>query len=145
MGKVMVTNLKSKDNLQKAVLKANPDEIIIVSTKKTKYRDFEVKSRYLKVKDEFEDVPHKLNEILKSTKDIIIIVKPDSIGTYILWLAEQYPLNHAFIISHEEIQQIHFRGCLINQNPNKNKLKQDFQNSKNFDCPKIRDFRRLIY
>lgn len=106
MGKVLVTNLKSKDNLQKAVLKANPDEIIIVSTKKAKYSDFEVKSRYLKVKDEFEDVLHKLNEILKSTEDIIIIVKPDSIGTYILWLAEQYPLNPAFIISHGEIQQI---------------------------------------
>lgn len=106
MGKMLITNLKSKDNLQKAVLKANPDEIVIVSNKKAKYGDFEVKSRYLKVKNEFEDVLHKLNEILKSKEDIIIIVKPDSIGTYILWLAEQYSLNPAFIISHGEIQQI---------------------------------------
>lgn len=106
MGKVLVTNLKSKDNLQKAVLKANPDEIMIVSNKKAKYGDFGVKSKYLKVKDEFEDVLHKLNEILQSNEDIIIIVKPDSIGTYILWLAEQYSLNPAFIISHGEIQQI---------------------------------------
>jgi hypothetical protein len=106
MGKVLVTNLKSKDNLQKAVFKANPDEIIVVSNRKAKYSDFEVKTRYLKVKNQFEDVVHKTKEILTSDEDIIIIVKPDSIGTYILWLAEQYSLNPAFIISHGEIQQI---------------------------------------
>ncbi|HML05167.1 MAG TPA: hypothetical protein VK426_05295 [Methanobacterium sp.] len=106
MGKTLITNLKSKDNLQKAIFKANPEEIIIVSNRKAKYSDFEVKTRYLKVRNEFEDVVDKTREILTSNKDIIIIVKPDSIGTYILWLAEQYSLNPAFIISHGEIQQI---------------------------------------
>lgn len=106
MGKMLITNLKSKDNLQKAVFKANPDEIIVVSNRKAKYSDFEVKTKYVKVKNRFEDVVHKINEILSSDEDIIIIVKPDSIGTYILWLAEQYSLNPAFIISHGEIQQI---------------------------------------
>lgn len=106
MGKTLITNLKSKDNLQKAIFKANPEEIIIVSNRKAKYSDFEVKTRYLKVKNEFEDVVDKTRGILTSNKDIIIIVKPDSIGTYILWLAEQYSLNPAFIISHGGIQQI---------------------------------------
>ncbi len=106
MGKMLITNLKSKDNLQKAVFKANPDEIIVVSNRKAKYSDFEVKTKYLKVKNRFEDIVHKINGILSSDEDIIIIVKPDSIGTYILWLAEQYSLNPAFIISHGEIQQI---------------------------------------
>jgi hypothetical protein len=106
MGKMLVTNLKSKDNLQKAVFKANPDEIIVVSNRKAKYSDFEVKTKYLKVKNQFEDVVHKIKGILSSNDDIIIIVKPDSIGTYILWLAEQYSLNPSFIISHGEIQQI---------------------------------------
>ena len=106
MGKMLITNLKSKDNLQKAVFKANPDEIIVVSNRKAKYSDFEVKTKYVKVKNRFEDIVHKINGILSSNEDIIIIVKPDSIGTYILWLAEQYSLNPAFIISHGEIQQI---------------------------------------
>lgn len=106
MGKMLITNLKSKDNLQKAVFKANPDEIIVVSNRKAKYSDFEVKTKYVKVKNRFEDIVHKINGILRSDEDIIIIVKPDSIGTYILWLAEQYSLNPAFIISHGEIQQI---------------------------------------
>lgn len=106
MGKVLVTNLKSKDNLQKAIFKANPDEITIISNRKAKYSDFDVKTRYLKVKKEFEDVIRKTNDVLRSSEDIIIIVKPDTIGTYILWLADQYSLNPAFIISHGEIQQI---------------------------------------
>lgn len=106
MGKMLITNLKSKDNLQKAVFKANPDEIIVVSNRKAKYSDFEVKTKYVKVKNRFEDIVHKINGILISDEDIIIIVKPDSIGTYILWLAEQYSLNPTFIISHGEIQQI---------------------------------------
>ncbi|MGB9936284.1 MAG: hypothetical protein ACPK7O_01050 [Methanobacterium sp.] len=110
MAKVLITNLKSKDNLQKAVFKANPEEIIIVSNRKAKFSDFDVKTRYLKVKNQFEDVVHKINGILKSSEDLIIIVKPDSIGTYILWLAEQYELNPAFIISHGEIQQIPLVG-----------------------------------
>jgi len=106
MGKTLITNLKSKDNLQKAIFKANPEEIIIVSNRKAKYSDFEVKTNYLKVKNRFEDVVDKIRGILSSNRDIIIIVKPDSIGTYILWLAEQYSVNPAFIISHGEIQQI---------------------------------------
>ena len=106
MGKMLVTNLKSKDNLQKAIFKANPDEMIIVSNRKAKYSDFEVKTTYLKVKNQFEEVIPKVKRILSSNEDVIIIVKPDSIGTYIMWLAEQYSLNPVFIISHGEIQQI---------------------------------------
>jgi hypothetical protein len=106
MGKTLITNLKSKDNLQKAIFKANPEEIIIVSNRKAKYSDFEVKTKYVKVKNQFEDVINKIKKVLGANEDIIIIVKPDSIGTYILWLAEQYSLNPAFIISHGEIQQI---------------------------------------
>ncbi|MGZ7116095.1 MAG: hypothetical protein ACXVHS_01435 [Methanobacterium sp.] len=106
MGKILITNLKSKDNLQKAIFKANPEEIIIVSNRKPKFSDFGVKTRYLKVKNNFEDVVEKTRDLLNSGQDFIIIVKPDGIGTYILWLAEQYSLNPAFIISHGEIQQI---------------------------------------
>lgn len=106
MGKILITNLKSKDNLQKAIFKANPEEIIVVSNRKPKYNDFGVKTTYLKVKNRFEDVVEKTRDILNSNEDLIIIVKPDGIGTYILWLAEQYSLNPAFIISHGEIQQI---------------------------------------
>lgn len=106
MGKMLLTNLKSKDNLQRAIFKANPDEVVIVSNRKAKFSDFGVKTRYLKVKNQFEDVTRKVNGVLNSKENIIIIVKPDSIGTYILWLAGQYSLNPAFIISHGEIQQI---------------------------------------
>lgn len=106
MGKILITNIKSKDNLQKAIFKANPSETIIISNRKPKYSDFGVKTTYLKVKNSFEDVVEKTRKILNSNEDLIIIVKPDGIGTYILWLAEQYSLNPAFIISHGEIQQI---------------------------------------
>ena len=106
MGKILITNLKSKDNLQKAIFKANPEEIIIISNRKPKFSDFGVKTTYLKVKNQFEDVIDKTREVFGTKEDFIIIVKPDGIGTYILWLAEQYSLNPAFIISHGAIQQI---------------------------------------
>ena len=106
MGKILITNLKSKDNLQKAIFKANPEEIIIISNRKPKFSDFGVKTTYLKVKNQFEDVIEKTRDIFSTNEDFIIIVKPDGIGTYILWLAEQNSLNPAFIISHGDIQQI---------------------------------------
>lgn len=104
--KILLTNLKSKDNIQKAISTAKPDKMIIVSNRKAKFSKFEVKTEYLKVKNQFESVVHKLNPILTAENDISIIVKPDSIGTYILWLAQIRGLNPAHIVSYGEIQQI---------------------------------------
>ena len=104
--KTLLTNLKSKDNIQKAILEAKPDKMIIISTRKAKFSEFEVKTEYLKVKNQFDHVIHKVNPILTAGKNISIIVKPDSIGTYVLWVAQIHSLNPAYIISHEEIQQI---------------------------------------
>jgi hypothetical protein len=104
--RILLTNLKSKDNIQKAISTAKTDKMIIVSNRKAKFSEFEVKTEYLKVKNEFESVVHKINPILRAEKNISIIVKPDSIGTYILWLAQIHSLNPAHIVSHGEIQQI---------------------------------------
>ncbi len=104
--KLLITNLKSKDNIQKAILQAKPERMIIVSTRKAKFAEFEVRTKYLKVKDQFEDVVHKVNPFLTAEDDINIVIKPDSIGTYILWLAQLHSLNPAHIISHGKIQQI---------------------------------------
>ncbi|MGF7117410.1 hypothetical protein [Methanobacterium oryzae] len=104
--KILLTNLKSKDNIQKAISTAKPDKMIIISTRKAKFSEFEVKTEYLKVKNQFESIIHKINPILTAEEDISIIVKPDSIGTYILWLAQIHSLNPAYIVSHGEIQQI---------------------------------------
>jgi len=104
--KILVTNLKSKNNIQGAVLEVKPDRMIIISSKKAKFSDFEVKTEYLKVKSQFEDIIHKANGILNGEDDFSVIVRPDRIGMYLLWLAQMHSINPAYLMSHGEIQQL---------------------------------------
>ena len=104
--KILITNLKSKNNIQDAVSEVKPDRMIIISSKKAKFRDFEVKTDYVKIKNRFEDIIHKANAILNDTDDFSIIVRPDRIGVYLLWLAQMRSLNPTYVLSHGELQQL---------------------------------------
>ena len=104
--KILITNLKSKNNIQDAVYEVKPDRMIIISSKKAKFRDFEVKTDYVKVKNQFGDIIHKANTILNDEDDFSIIVRPDRIGMYLLWLAQMHSLNPTYVLSHGELQQL---------------------------------------
>lgn len=104
--KILITNLKSKNNIQEAVSEVKPDRMIIISSKKAKFRDFEVKTDYVKIKNRFEDIIHKVNAILNDEDDFSIIVRPDRIGVYLLWFAQMRSLNPTYVLSHGEIQQL---------------------------------------
>ena len=104
--KILITNLKSKNNIQDAVSEVKPDKMIIISSKKAKFRDFEVKTDYVKIKNRFEDIIHKANAILNNEDDFSIIVRPDRIGVYLLWLAQMRSLNPTYVLSHGELQQL---------------------------------------
>ncbi len=104
--KILITNLKSKNNIQDAVSEVKPDRMIIISSKKAKFRDFEVKTDYIKIKNRFEDIIHKANAILNDVDDFSIIVRPDRIGVYLLWLAQIRSLNPTYVLSHGELQQL---------------------------------------
>ena len=104
--KILITNLKSKNNIQDAVSEVKPDRMIIISSKKAKFRDFEVKTDYVKIKNRFEDIIHKANAILNDADDFSIIVRPDRIGVYLLWLAQMRSLNPTYVLSHGELQQL---------------------------------------
>lgn len=104
--KILITNLKSKNNIQDAVSEVKPDRMIIISSKKAKFRDFEVKTDYVKIKNRFEDIIHKANAILNDEDDFSIIVRPDRIGVYLLWLAQMRSLNPTYVLSHGELQQL---------------------------------------
>ena len=104
--KILITNLKSKNNIQDAVSEVKPDKMIIISSKKAKFRDFEVKTEYVKVKNRFEDIIHKANTILNGENDFSIIVRPDRTGMYLLWLAQMRSINPTYVLSHGELQQL---------------------------------------
>ncbi|OEC88724.1 MULTISPECIES: hypothetical protein [Methanobacterium] len=104
--KILITNLKSKNNIQDAVSEVKPDRMIIISSKKAKFRDFEVKTDYMKIKNRFEDIIHKANAILNDEDDFSIIVRPDRTGVYLLWLAQMRSLNPTYVLSHGELQQL---------------------------------------
>ena len=104
--KILITNLKSKNNIQKAVLKVNPDKMVIISSRKAKFSDFEVKTDYVKVKGEFESIVHGFHGILNNEDDFSIILKPDKTGMYLLWLAQMNSINPTYMMSEGEIQQI---------------------------------------
>jgi hypothetical protein len=104
--KILITNLKSKNNIQDAVSEVKPDKMIIISSKKAKFRDFEVKTEYIKVKNRFEDIIHKANTILNGENDFSIIVRPDRTGMYLLWLAQMRSINPTYVLSHGELQQL---------------------------------------
>ena len=104
--KILITNLKSKNNIQDAVSEVKPDRMIIISSKKAKFRDFEVKTDYVKIKNRFEDIIHKANTLLNDEDDFSIIVRPDRIGVYLLWLAQMRSLNPTYVLSHGELQQL---------------------------------------
>ncbi len=104
--KILITNLKSKNNIQDAVSEVKPDRMIIISSKKAKFRDFEVKTDYIKIKNRFEDIIHKANGILNDEDDFSIIVRPDRVGMYLLWLAQMRSVNPTYMISHGELQQL---------------------------------------
>ena len=104
--KILITNLKSKNNIQDAVSEVKPDRMIIISSKKAKFRDFEVKTDYIKIKNQFEDIIHKANGILNDEDDFSIIVRPDKIGMYLLWLAQMRSVNPTYTMSHGDLQQL---------------------------------------
>lgn len=104
--KILITNLKSRNNIQRAISEVKPDRMIIISSKKAKFSDFEFKTDYIKVKKEFEDIIHKVHGILNDEDDFSIIVKPDKAGIYMLWLAQIHSINPTYIMSHEELQQV---------------------------------------
>ncbi len=104
--KILITNLKSKNNIQDAVSEVKPDRMIIVSSKKAKFRDFQVKTDYMKVKNEFEDIIHKANGILNDEDNFSIIVRPDRTGMYLLWLAQMRSINPTCVLSHGGLQQL---------------------------------------
>ncbi len=104
--KILITNLKSKNNIQDAVSEVKPDKMVIISSKKAKFRDFEVKTDYVKIKNRFEDIIHKANTLLNDDDDFSIIVRPDRIGVYLLWLAQMRSLNPTYVLSHGELQQL---------------------------------------
>lgn len=104
--KILITNLKSKNNIQDAVFEVKPDRMIIISSKKAKFRDFEVKTDYVKVKNRFEDIIHKANGLLNAEDNFSIIVRPDRTGMYLLWLAQMRSINPTYMLSHGELQQL---------------------------------------
>lgn len=104
--KILVTNLKSKNNIQGAISEVKPDKMIIISSKKAKFSDFEVKTDYIKVKNEFEDIIHKANSILNGEDDFSIIVRPDRAGMYLLWLAQIHSINPTYLMSHGTLQRL---------------------------------------
>jgi len=104
--KILITNLKSRNNIQKAVSEINPDKMLIISSKKPKFIDFEVKTDYIKVKQELESIVHGFEGILNNGDDFSIILKPDKIGVYLLWLAQMHSVNPTYTLSGEELQQI---------------------------------------
>lgn len=104
--KILITNLKSKNNIHDAVYEVKPDRMIIISSKKAKFRDFEVKTEYLKVKNQFEDIIHKANGILNDEDDFSIVVRPDRTGMYLLWIAQMRSVNPTYMMSHGDLQQL---------------------------------------
>jgi hypothetical protein len=104
--KILVTNIKSKNNIQKAVLEVKPDRMIIISSKKAKFSDFEVKTDYMKVKNEFEDIIHKTHDLLNGEDDFSFVVRPDRTGIYLLWIAQIHSINPTYVISHGGLQQL---------------------------------------
>lgn len=104
--KILVTNLKSKNNIQNAIFEVKPDRMIIISSKKAKFSNFEVKTDYVKVKNEFEDIIHKTHGILNGEDDYSIIVRPDRVGSYLLWLAQILSINPTYVMSHGDLQQL---------------------------------------
>ena len=44
--------------------------------------------------------------ILNNEDDFSIIVRPDRIGVYLLWLAQMRSLNPTYVLSHGELQQL---------------------------------------
>ncbi len=104
--KILITNLKSKNNIQNAIEEVKPDRMIIISSKKAKFSNFEVKTDYLKVKNEFEDIIHKSHGILNGEGDFSIIVRPDRTGMYLLWGAQMHSVNPTYVMSHGNLQQL---------------------------------------
>lgn len=104
--KILITNLKSKDNIQNAIFEVRPDRMVIMSSRKAKFSDFEVKTDYVKVKQEFESIVHGFKSILNGEDDFSIILKPDKIGMYILWLSQMLSVNPTYLMSGGELQQV---------------------------------------
>ncbi len=104
--KILITNLKSKNNIQNAIVEVKPNRMIIISSKKAKFSNFEVKTDYVKVKNEFEDIIHKANGLLNGEDDYSIIVRPDRVGSYLLWLAQILSINPTYVMSHGDLQQL---------------------------------------
>jgi len=104
--KTLLTNVKSKENIKKVLQEVKPDKIVIISSKKVKYTDFDIEMKNIRIKDNLVRMTHDFNKILDDNNDILLIVKPDKTGMYLLWLAQINLVNPTYIMTNGELEQI---------------------------------------
>lgn len=106
MKKVLITNIKSKENVKKVLKEIKPDKIVIISSKKVKFTDFDIEMENIRVKDDFEKIVHGFSGILNAEDDFVNVFKPDKAGMYLLWLAHMNLMNPTYIMASGELEQI---------------------------------------
>lgn len=105
-GKTLITNIKSKQNVKEVLQQIRPEKIVILSSKMIKFKDFDIEMENLIVKEDLEMITHELNGILNENNDILMVVKPDKAGMYLLWLAQIHLINPTYMMVNGEIEQI---------------------------------------
>lgn len=105
-GKTLITNIKSKQNVKEVLQQIRPEKIVILSSKMIKFTDFDIEMENLIVKEDLEMITHELNGILNENNDILMVVKPDKAGMYLLWLAQIHLINPTYMMVNGEIEQI---------------------------------------
>jgi len=110
LSKILITNIKSKENVKKILQEIEPDKIVIISSKKVKFTDFDIEMENIRVKDDFEKIIHVFNGILNTGDDFVNVFKPDKAGMYLLWLAQMNLMNPTYIMASGELEQIPIIG-----------------------------------
>lgn len=110
MSKILITNIKSKENVKKVLQEIEPDKIVIISSKKVKFTDFDIEMENIRVKDDFEKIIHIFNGILNTEDDFVNVFKPNKTGMYLLWLAKMNLMNPTYIMASGELEQIPMIG-----------------------------------
>jgi hypothetical protein len=104
--KVLITNVKSRENVKKILNEIKPHKIVIISSRKIKFTDFDMEMENIRVKEDFETIIHEFNGILNPEDDFVIVIKPDKVGIYLLWLAQINLINPTYIMASGDIEQI---------------------------------------
>lgn len=110
MKKVLITNVKSKENVKKALKKVKPHKMVIFSSKKVKFTDFGMEMENIRIKSDFEKIIHRFNGVLNDEEDFVAVIKPDKTGMYLLWLAQLNSINPTYIMDSGNIEQIPMIG-----------------------------------